>query len=177
MGYAGICSTNVQNNSDAYFGYVNIRDILDNVKNGVSASCAQITDFDNNPPTADAGQDYVIPKSTPFMLIGAATDRMAMPLLTTGKKTTLKTRTRLQHTNANARSGCRRRSLNASTSNVRLIRHAHRLQRRAVSTPGEANPSVARTLNAVDRSRQPRWWRTNGIRPCKADCFWNAGRF
>jgi hypothetical protein len=89
--------TNVQNNSDAYFGYVNIRDILDNVKNGVSASCAQITDFDNNPPTADAGQDYGSQSRRHSCSLAQRLTRMAMPLLTTGKKTTLKTRTRLRH--------------------------------------------------------------------------------
>ena len=74
MGYAGICDTNVQNNSDDYFGYVNIRDISANVKTGTSSSCPQITDFTNAAPIANAGRDYVIPKSTAFMLTGTATD-------------------------------------------------------------------------------------------------------
>ena len=74
MGYAGICNANVQSNSDAYFGYVNIRDILNNVKSGISSTCAQITNLTNNPPTANAGNDYVIPKSTPFMLIATGSD-------------------------------------------------------------------------------------------------------
>lgn len=74
MAYAGICNTNVQGASDAYFAYVNIRDIMENVKFGMSSSCAQITNFSNNPPTANAGRDYVIPKSTAFMLIGEGTD-------------------------------------------------------------------------------------------------------
>ena len=68
MGYAGICAANVQNNSDAYFGYVNIRDISANVQTGVSSGCAQVTNITNNPPTANAGADYVIPKSTAFVL-------------------------------------------------------------------------------------------------------------
>lgn len=74
MGYAGICPANVQNNSDDYFGYVNIRDISANIKTGTSSSCPQITDFVNNPPTANAGSDYVIPKSTAFMLTGTGSD-------------------------------------------------------------------------------------------------------
>lgn len=74
MGYAGICSTNVQSNSDAHFNYVNIRDILDNVKSGTSSSCAQLTTLSNLPPTADAGNDYTIPVSTAFVLEGSATD-------------------------------------------------------------------------------------------------------
>jgi len=74
MGYAGICPANVQSNSDAYFAYVNVRDILDNVKSGVSSSCAQITEIDNNPPTVSLGSDFVIPKSTPFVLTAAGSD-------------------------------------------------------------------------------------------------------
>jgi hypothetical protein len=74
MGYAGICPPNVQNNSDDYFAYVNIRDILANIQNGVSASCAQIVELPNNPPTANAGPDYTIPKSTPFVLRGEGSD-------------------------------------------------------------------------------------------------------
>jgi subtilisin-like proprotein convertase family protein len=74
MGYAGICPPNVQNNSDAYFHYVNIRDITANIKNGVSSSCAQITNFSNAAPQITAIRDYVIPISTPFVLTATATD-------------------------------------------------------------------------------------------------------
>jgi subtilisin-like proprotein convertase family protein len=74
MGYAGICPPNVQNNSDAYFHYVNIRDITANIKNGVSSSCAQITNFSNAAPQISAIRDYVIPISTPFVLTAIATD-------------------------------------------------------------------------------------------------------
>jgi hypothetical protein len=74
MGYAGICSANVQSNSDAYFAYVNIRDISANVQGGASSGCAQIINLANNPPTANAGPDYTIPKSTAFVLRGQGSD-------------------------------------------------------------------------------------------------------
>jgi PKD repeat protein len=76
MGYAGICGTNanVQNNSHADFNYVNIRDISNNIKTGNSSSCASITNLTNNPPTAYAGLDYIIPKSTAYILEGTGTD-------------------------------------------------------------------------------------------------------
>src|ERR1700741_3993715 len=73
MGYAGICSTNIQNQSDAYFNYVNIRDISANVKTG-NSTCAAITNLTNNPPTANAGPNYTIPKSTAYILEGTASD-------------------------------------------------------------------------------------------------------
>jgi hypothetical protein len=74
MGYAGICATNVHSNSDAYFAYVNIRDISANIQSGASAGCAQVVNLINNPPTANAGLDYVIPKSTAFVLRGQGSD-------------------------------------------------------------------------------------------------------
>lgn len=73
MGYAGICPTNVQSNSHDDFNYVNIRDISANIKTG-NSTCAVITNLTNNPPTANAGPDYVIPKSTPFILEGTGSD-------------------------------------------------------------------------------------------------------
>ncbi|MDP2386038.1 MAG: zinc-dependent metalloprotease family protein [Bacteroidota bacterium] len=82
MGYAGICATNVQNNSHDDFNYVNIRDIATNIKTGNSSSCASITNITNLPPTANAGSDYTIPKSTAFILEGTATDPDGMASLT-----------------------------------------------------------------------------------------------
>jgi len=74
MGYAGICAPNVQNNSDAHFIYNNIRDISTNVQTGPSSTCAAVTNLTNNPPTANAGNNYTIPKSTAFILEGIGND-------------------------------------------------------------------------------------------------------
>ena len=82
MGYAGICADNVQGNSDAHFNYVNIRDISANIKAGGNSTCANEISTTNNPPTANAGADYVIPKSTAFILEGTATDVDGMASLT-----------------------------------------------------------------------------------------------
>jgi subtilisin-like proprotein convertase family protein len=73
MGYAGICSPNVQNNSDAYF-HVNSIILMRNFATGGGNSCANSTNIANTAPTADAGPNHVIPAGTPFMLTGAATD-------------------------------------------------------------------------------------------------------
>ena len=74
MAYAGICNPNVQNNSNDYFHYVNIRDITANIKTGVSSSCAVLTNVSLTAPVASAGNDYVIPFSTAFLLTGSATN-------------------------------------------------------------------------------------------------------
>jgi subtilisin-like proprotein convertase family protein len=81
MGYAGICSSNVQSNSHDDFNYVNVRDISANVKTG-NSTCAQITNLTNQPPTASAGNDYIIPKSTAYVLEGSATDPDGLNSLT-----------------------------------------------------------------------------------------------
>lgn len=73
MGYAGICSSNVQNNSHDDFNYVNIRDISVNIKTG-NSTCAAITTLTNTPPTASAGLDYTVPISTAYILEGTGTD-------------------------------------------------------------------------------------------------------
>ncbi len=76
MAYAGICSPqNVQSNSDAYFHVISIQEMFDNITIG-NSQCADKTDFtaNLNIPTADAGSDYTIPKSTPFILKGMGSD-------------------------------------------------------------------------------------------------------
>ena len=82
MGYAGICNTNVQNNSDAHFNYVNIRDVSNDIKPGGDCDCGLELSITNAPPTADAGVDYTIPKSTAYVLEGIATDPNGMSSLT-----------------------------------------------------------------------------------------------
>jgi len=72
MGYAGICSPNVQGISDAYFHAVSIAQMQAILAS--SANCAVLTDTNNEAPVANAGLDYSIPKSTPFILKGSATD-------------------------------------------------------------------------------------------------------
>lgn len=74
MGYAQTCYPHVQPFSDDEFHYVNIQAITDNVQNGYGSTCGMITPLENHPPTADAGKDYIIPKSTAFVLEGTATD-------------------------------------------------------------------------------------------------------
>lgn len=73
MGYAGICSSNVQAHSDDDFNYVNVRDISLNVQTG-NSTCAMQTPITNQPPTADAGPNFTIPKGTAFVLEGTGND-------------------------------------------------------------------------------------------------------
>ncbi len=71
MSYAGICTKNVQMNSNDYFHVLN----LEQIWNFTSLiSCGKEIGTTNTAPTANAGQDYFVPKSTPLILRGAGTD-------------------------------------------------------------------------------------------------------
>jgi len=80
MGYAGICNPNVQSNSDAFFNTANIIEARNFVSTGGGATCATTINTSNNNPTSDAGADYTIPVSTPFVLTGIGADVDGDPL-------------------------------------------------------------------------------------------------
>lgn len=147
MGYAGICPANVQSNSDAYFGYVNIRDILANVKSGVSSSCAQITDLSNHAPTANAGADYVIPKSTPFVLVGSGSDSDGDALTYNWEQNDPENPNSAAAPNPTRAAGPMFRSFTAKTTPVRYMPALATILAGNTSNTFEACPSVARNLN------------------------------
>ncbi|MDY0781612.1 reprolysin-like metallopeptidase [Tenacibaculum sp. IB213877] len=74
MGYAGITSSNVQQHSDPYFHYHSIRQILTNLETQTCWQNNNPINIVNNPPTADAGNDYTIPAGTAYVLKGEASD-------------------------------------------------------------------------------------------------------
>ncbi|WP_445717975.1 reprolysin-like metallopeptidase [Flavobacterium sp.] len=147
MGYAGICPTNVQNNSDAYFTYVNIRDIMDNVKFGVSQPTLPLTNFANNPPTADAGRDYVIPKSTAFMLVGQGSDPDGNPITYSWEQNDPGNPNSTAAPTPTRAVGPMFRSIWGTTSPVRYMPSMTTVLTGATSNTWEVCPSVARDLN------------------------------
>jgi chitodextrinase len=152
MGYAGITPQDVQTNSDAYFHAVSIQQITNNVK---AKTCQTNTATGNAVPTANAGLDYTIPKSTPFMLTGAGTDANGDVLTYNWEQFDNAASTA---TGANSAASATRttgptfRSYNSSTSSVRYFPNLSRVLAGATTTAGteitvEALPSVARTMN------------------------------
>ncbi len=73
MGYAGICPPDIQSNSDDHF-HINSIILMGNFVTGAGNSCPTVTTTGNNPPVANAGSDYTIPRSTPFKLEGSGSD-------------------------------------------------------------------------------------------------------
>ncbi|MGV3695460.1 reprolysin-like metallopeptidase [Flavobacterium sp.] len=147
MGYAGICPANVQNNSDDYFGYVNIRDISANVKTGTSSSCPQITNFTNNPPAANAGKDYVIPKSTAFMLTATASDPDGDAITYNWEQNDPQNPNSAAAPVATRAVGPMFRTRPSSTSPIRYMPALATVLAGATANTWEVCPSVARDLN------------------------------
>jgi len=147
MGYAGICNANVQSQSDAYFGYVNIRDILANVKDGISSSCPQISEIANKAPLVNAGADYVIPKSTAFMLVGEATDPDGDGLTYSWEQNDPENPNTSAAPTPTRAQGPMFRSFNSTPSPVRYMPAMATILAGNTSNTWEACPSVARDLN------------------------------
>jgi hypothetical protein len=74
MGYAGICSPNVQNNSDAMFHYISILEIANFIQNGGGSNCSENLNTLNSEPILQNLPNYTIPKNTAFALTISATD-------------------------------------------------------------------------------------------------------
>lgn len=79
MGYAGICTPNVQNNSDGYFHGITLQEFADFVT-GNGHNCPTILSTSNNSPIANAGSNYIIPISTPFELTAIGSDPDGDPI-------------------------------------------------------------------------------------------------
>lgn len=71
MGYAGITSRDIQAHSNDYYHARSIEQIQANI---AATGCGASTAITHGAPVVQAGLDYTIPMSTPFMLTGSATD-------------------------------------------------------------------------------------------------------
>lgn len=81
LGYAGVCSPDVAPHSDAMYGGYTLGEMHSFIT-GSGHTCDAVTSPVNAPPTANAGVDRTIPRSTPFILSGTGTDADAGNVLT-----------------------------------------------------------------------------------------------
>ncbi|MDQ1856537.1 zinc-dependent metalloprotease [Chryseobacterium sp. WLY505] len=152
MGYAGVTNYDVQQHSDPFFHALSIEQITSTIK---IKTCPVKSPTGNSIPTADAGLDYIIPKSTPFMLTGSGTDADGDPLTYIWEQMDKGTSS---ETGANSaakdskNAGPIFRSWTPSGSPTRYFPAMSSILAGALKTTGteidvEALPSVARTLN------------------------------
>jgi hypothetical protein len=79
MAYAGITSDNVQANSDAYFHFKSIDQILTNLEGKPTCGTSEAITT-NTPPVITMPPAYTIPKGTAFYLEASATDAQGDPI-------------------------------------------------------------------------------------------------
>lgn len=157
MGYAGITAQDVQPHSDDYFVYANVKQIQDNM---VGKTCPTRITLTNVAPVVNAGLDYTIPKSTPFILDGTATDANGDVLTYCWEQNDTAT----SQTGANSAASATKtggpnwRSYNPVSTTKRFCPPIERVIANASTTQGtdiivEALSSVARTLTFVLTAR------------------------
>jgi subtilisin-like proprotein convertase family protein len=149
MGYAGITgSTDVQPHSDDYFHTRSIEQISDYIKSGTGGgACAAVTITGNTAPTANAGADYIIPRSTPFILTGSGTDVNGADVLTYTWEQMNAGTSSTTFPSATATTGPLFRSRTASTSPSRTFPILNSVLDGTNGNTWEVLSSVARTLN------------------------------
>jgi len=159
MGYAGVCSPNVQSNSDAYFHAVSLREIVTYMHSGGGDACATKSATGNTAPTIATPQaDRTIPISTPFSLSITATDANSdaltycweqMDALGSGVAQTMAPAS----TNTN---GPMFRSLSPTSSGTRSFPALATVNAGSTGSTWEVLPSVSRTLNFRGTARDSR---------------------
>ncbi len=144
MGYAGICSPDVQPNSDAYFHTVSISEMIAFI-NGTGGSCDVAVANGNAAPTSNAGADFTIPKGTAFILKGTGTDANGDTLTYCWEQTNIEAST--QPPTQTATTGPNFRSLSPSTSPNRYMPPLANVVAGVLNPTWEVVPTVARTMN------------------------------
>ncbi|MFQ5446457.1 MAG: reprolysin-like metallopeptidase, partial [Saprospiraceae bacterium] len=144
MGYAGICSPNVQNHSDDYFHAISLDEIAAHVT-GFGGTCATITPTGNNAPTVTLpGAFYSVPVSTPLILTATGSDPDGNTLTYCWEQMDNQVATMPpQSTNTG---GPAFRSLNPVESPTRYLPNINAIINGTTPT-WEVLPSVSRTMN------------------------------
>ena len=148
MAYAGICAPqNVQSHSDFYFHTVSIDEIWTNISIGNSSTCGIKTNIstNNNVPIANAGNDIIIPKSTPYILKGQGSDADGDPISFCWEQ--IDNEITNIPPSETATSGALYRSQNPTEDSKRYLPLLSTVVQGEVSSTWEVTPSVAREMN------------------------------
>ena len=149
MGYAGICSPNLQSNSDDHFHNHSINEMIAFTVNGNGNTCAAITNTGNGVPTVDAGGDgLVVPVSTPLELTATGSDPDGDAVTYNWEEYDLGPSTASGDNNLTNPSGNQPifRSFSSTTSPTRTLPRVQDLVNNS-TTIGEHLPTYSRQLN------------------------------
>lgn len=151
MGYAGYTgSTDIQPHSDAYFHAISIQQINDYTTSSLGSTCPVLTSMHDYMPTVNAGKNYIVPKSTPFVLTGKSTDKNGHDTLTYCWEqfdNFVNNGTSNKFPNENSTTGPVFRSFNPSLSNRRFIPSLSSILDGTNTNTWEVLPAVTRDLN------------------------------
>lgn len=153
MAYAGITDKDdIQLNSDPYFHYHSIKQILDNL---TTKTCQVTSPINNKSPEADAGMDYTIPLGTPYILKGSATDEDTSDVLTYSWEQIDNGIVNSGNFSASLASGSLNRSLPPTVLPNRSIPNIKSVIRGKLT---ESNPSVGSTWESVSTTARTLNW-------------------
>ncbi|MCB0515501.1 MAG: zinc-dependent metalloprotease family protein [Chitinophagales bacterium] len=142
MGYAGICgAADIQPHSDDYYHAYSLSQINTEL---LSSSCFVLSSNGNNAPTVNAGNNYTIPASTPFVLTATASDTDGDPISYCWEEMDLGSA--ITSPTATQTSGPNFRSFSPTASPSRYFPRLDDLVNN-VSPTWEVLPSANRTLN------------------------------
>jgi len=145
MSYAGITgATDVQANVHPNFHAASIEQVTDYVK---STSCQTNTATGNSVPSVNAGANYTIPRGTPFVLEGSATDADAGNELSYSWEQMDENNASSTYPSTTATSGVAFRAYEPTPDPNRYFPRLETIKSGATSWQWEAIPNVARTLN------------------------------
>ena len=145
MSYAGITgATDVEQNVTPNFHAVSIEQVTDYIK---TTSCQTNANTGNSVPFVDAGSNYTIPKGTPFILEGSATDADASDVLTYVWEQMDENNASSTYPSTTATTGVAFRAYEPTTNPNRYFPRLQTIKSGATSWQWEAVPNVARTLN------------------------------
>lgn len=144
MGYAGICSPNVQNNSDDHFHGISLSEISAEIQSG-GHQCETLSTLSNNAPVITGTNGNVsVPAQTPFALTCAATDADNDPLTYNWEQMDNEIST--QPPSSSSTSGPNFRSFSSSASPTRYFPNLNSLANNGSYT-WEVLPSVTRSMD------------------------------
>lgn len=147
MAYAGLCAPqNVQPHSDLYFHTASINEIWTNITSG-NSTCGVLTNLTNNfnVPTANAGNDFTIPKSTPYKLVGQGGDADGDAITYCWEQ--MDNQMNSVPPKSTDQTGTLYRSVNPTISNTRYLPTLNNVILGEITPTWEVTPSVAREMN------------------------------